>query len=705
MNLDGVTSQQTVSGAELLSVPFPSSNSLKNALRIMPGVVQDAKAGVHLNGGTEEQMLFTLNGFTLNDPLTGRFESRVSVESVQSVEVVDGRLPAEFGRGSAGMVAVTTTPGDDRPRYSATNFFPGIESSKGLFLGNWSPRLGFSGPLVKGRAWFSDSVTAQYDQQVLMELPAGADRMSSWRVGNLLHTQVNLTPSQILYTGLLVNGWSAPRTGLNILTPPEATVDRRSRQWFFHVKDQICFWRGALIEFGFSANRTFGREIPQGHAFLRLQPDGSAGNAYVDALRRAGRDQWLASLVTPSFTWMGEHRIKAGADAGRLNYRQFASRTGVEQFRGDGTLASRIVFAGLGELTRSDLEASLFAQDSWRFKHGILAELGVRSGWDGILRTWNVAPRVGLAWMPHGLTGTRIHAAYAVVFEAANLRLLTRPLDQYSLTTYFSGDGTVLRGPSVSAFALGPWPLSTPRARNWSAGLERELADNTALRVNYRHRRGDRGFTYTNQLGPGQIPSGDMVQRFGASEFDALYMLGNSRHDVFDSLEIAARQTLRKQYGWLASYTRSRTLSNAVLDIDVSDPTIVLRNSGPMPWDTPHRFVGWTYLPLFWKDWAVAGMLETRTGFPFSIQNNGRVIGDVNTRRYPAFFELNLHIERRFVLRGHRWEARMGFNNLTGHDNPNVVNANTDSQHFLQYYGGQGRTLNFRIRWLGRAGR
>jgi len=33
------------------------------------------------------------------------------------------------------------------------------------------------------------------------------------------------------------------------------------------------------------------------------------------------------------------------------------------------------------------------------------------------------------------------------------------------------------------------------------------------------------------------------------------------------------------------------------------------------------------------------------------------------------------------------------------------VNANSDSRYFMHFYGGQGRTLNFRIRWLGKAER
>jgi hypothetical protein len=70
--------------------------------------------------------------------------------------------------------------------------------------------------------------------------------------------------------------------------------------------------------------------------------------------------------------------------------------------------------------------------------------------------------------------------------------------------------------------------------------------------------------------------------------------------------------------------------------------------------------------------------------------------------RFPAFFELNLHLERRFFFRKHRWALRAGFNNITGRRNPNVVNNNLSSPNFLRYYGGQSRALNFRLRWLGR---
>jgi hypothetical protein len=163
------------------------------------------------------------------------------------------------------------------------------------------------------------------------------------------------------------------------------------------------------------------------------------------------------------------------------------------------------------------------------------------------------------------------------------------------------------------------------------------------------------------------------------------------------------RQTFRGEYEWLVSYTRSRALSNAVVDVNVDDPIIVTDNAGPMPWDAPNRLLSWGYLPTPWKSWALAYLAEYRTGFPFSMQQEDtRIVGDVNSLRFPDYFELNLHGERRFAFRGYRWALRFGANNVTNRRNYDTVNNIVSSSKFLQFFGGQKRAFIFRIRWLGR---
>jgi len=186
--------------------------------------------------------------------------------------------------------------------------------------------------LIKGRAWFSDSLDVQYFQQVVGELPKGQDQNSSWRVNNLVSGRVDLTPANILSVGYLANNWTAQRTGLSALDPIETTADMCSHQMFLYTKDQMYFGHGALVEVGFAENRTFGHEIPQGHGLLLLTPEGERGNYFVDATRRAHREQWIADAFLPSFVRWGTHLVKVGVDLNRLGYRQDAQRTGYENF-------------------------------------------------------------------------------------------------------------------------------------------------------------------------------------------------------------------------------------------------------------------------------------------------------------------------------------------------------------------------------------
>jgi hypothetical protein len=151
----------------------------------------------------------------------------------------------------------------------------------------------------------------------------------------------------------------------------------------------------------------------------------------------------------------------------------------------------------------------------------------------------------------------------------------------------------------------------------------------------------------------------------------------------------------------MANYTKSGTLSNAVVDISVDQRWQVENNLGRVSWDSPHRLLSWGYLPGWNPQWAFAYLLDVRTGFPFSVvRDSGAVVGPVNSYRYPTYFELNLHLERKFRVGRYRFAIRAGVNNLTKALNATGVNNVVDSPNFLRYYGSPGRHGVFRLRWL-----
>jgi Carboxypeptidase regulatory-like domain len=77
-SLSQPSTEQALSGAEAMNVPFNGSHGVKNALRTLPGVVMDGSGGIHVDGARESQTLFILDGFNVGDPLNGGFDPKVS---------------------------------------------------------------------------------------------------------------------------------------------------------------------------------------------------------------------------------------------------------------------------------------------------------------------------------------------------------------------------------------------------------------------------------------------------------------------------------------------------------------------------------------------------------------------------------------------------------------------------------------------------
>lgn len=698
VGLDQTAQEQRLSGTEINDVPYPASHSLRNAVGLMPGVIQDQGGALHFEGASENQVYYTLNDFNVGNPITGRFNTALAVEGIRSVDFQAGRYSAEYGKGSAGVLTIRTDTGTDKFHYTATNFIPGLGTQKGVHLGGWTPRVGVSGPLWRGRAWFADNFGGEYDRTLVEGLPRAADTRTGWSISNLLHTQVNLAPSHIVFADFLLNLNNQSHNGLGPLDPISTTTSLRSHDYFVSLKDQMYFGRGVLVEFGYAHGSYFDRQIPQGTSLYVLAPSGRSGNYFLDSGQWARRDQALINVFAPGFELAGTHQVKAGIDVDRLSYRADFRRTGYEQVGLSGSVVSRTLFVGSGAFERPGLEASWYAVDSWRLRRDVKVEVGIRQDWDELVRRAALSPRLSVSYSPSGQT--RLSAGYAITHDAANLTLFGRPLDQHALTTRYNPDGSVASGPLETAYTVDYGGLKLPRYENWSASIGRRLPGRIDASMNYLRRRGGNGFTYVNTSSGGAT----VPPQFGGPVESGVYALTNSRRDRYDAAEIVVRQSLSGQFEWMASYARSRAVSNVVLDLSIDQPFQVLDNLGPLPWDAPHRFLGWAYLPLPRKNWAVAVLCDARSGLPFSVvDESGRVVGGVDSHRFPAKFELNVHLERRFTFYGYRLAVRAGVNNITDHANPSAVNNTVGSPQYLEFLGNEGRHLVVRLRVFGRA--
>ena len=249
-DVDRVTPQATLSSRTLYDVPFPNQNSLRNGLRLVPGVIQDGTWELHFFGGAENQAQYSFIGFQLNDAITGRFDARMSLEAVEAVEVQAAPADASMGRGTWATVLLPARIGTDETKYSVTEFFPRLQFGSGANLSRWSPRAYFSGPWKKHRAWFFNTAEFQFVRLRVNQLPGGQDSSSSWTFNDLLHNQINLSNRNILFAGLLFDYQYSPYSGLSLADPRSVTLRREAGQWFGYIKDQWSFSHSSLIEVG-----------------------------------------------------------------------------------------------------------------------------------------------------------------------------------------------------------------------------------------------------------------------------------------------------------------------------------------------------------------------------------------------------------------------------------------------------------------------
>jgi hypothetical protein len=708
IDADQTAEQKQLTSVEILEVPFPASQDLRNALPLLPGVVQDAAGRLHFNGGATEQTNFSLDGFNISNPVTGRFEARLSIESARTLDVESARYSADKDRGSAGSVDIRTNMGDDRWRFGATNFIPSVSSDGDLHINKWSPRFSVSGPISKGRAWFYNGFDTFYDVDTISGLPDGQNRKRSLTGSDLTRLQVNLSPSNILTGSLLVNYTGDHRTGLSFLDPVETTVNRRQTLYFTSAKDQVYFPGGALTEMGFAVSRGFLRESPQGQETFDITPFGKRGNYFVDLTRRSGREQIISNTYLAPMHWHGAHQLRFGADAERSFFDLATDRHDYRVLREDLSVARYVRFLGNGASSKSGIQIAEYVQDRWAPADGLLIEAGMRLAWDNIIHNVLYSPRLAVAYAPKWLHDTKVAAGVGIFHDALTLGIFGRQ-NQASLSTFFDPVGRVTGGPLETAFQVDARGLGAPSYRTVSVSVERKLIGDFYGKASYIGRAGQRGLTFAPD--PGAIEAAGQFEPVPA---DGLYRLRNLREDRYDAFELTVRRTFGGKFEWVGSYTRSSARSNAIVDYSLENPIFAAQAPGHLAWDTPNRLLSWGWAPIpksilpralafVVRETDVAYLLEYRTGFPFGVVNeDGFLIGRPDGWRLPAYFNANLSFERRFRFLHYLWAWRVGLINLTNSGNPNVVDNNINSSRFLAYGRGQHRAVNVRLRFLGR---
>ena len=678
----------------LQTVPL-SNERFQDAIPLVPGVVRGPDGLLNVKGARANQSALTVNSANVDDPVTGESGINLPLEAIQSVEVVTNPYAPEYGQFTGAVTAVQTRSGSEKFNANAQSFFPRPRRRGGSFvgIGAFTPRVTFSGPIIKDKLKFMQSFEYRFVRTPVENLPplkrdTGLESFDSvsqidWDIDsrNHLTTTFSLFPEKLRYVGL------------NTFNPQEVTPNFKQRGFLWAVNERRILSAKSLIESTFSIKEFDADVFPSsGTAPMNFGPNENSGNFFNQQARRSRRYDALEvySFSPPNFA--GSHFMKL---AGGISYVSFDGRNisnTVRILRADGTRSQEINFDGSGQLKRNKTEYVSYFSDKWSINRRLTIDYGVRYDHDNIANENKFAPRIGFAFLPVIDGRTVVRGGIGVFYDTIDLNVATFSQLQNRILTSFGIDGQEIVGvPVYQRFQFTDGTIRTPRSINWNMEVDREWIRNLFVRVGYAQRQGQREFV----LNPGPDQNNESILG-----------LSNSGSSRYRELQVTTRYKFHERDEFVASYIRSSSRGD-LNDFNsyysnFENPIIQPNERTRLPWDSPDRF-------LFWGEFqakygiTLSPVLDIRTGFPYSIINEERsFVGPRNQAgRFPTFASIDLQVLKSVSLPG-RWkkyQANLGLKvfNLTNHFNPRDFQNNLASDSFGVFSNGVGRMYGTRI--------
>lgn len=676
------SSSQSITVADISNIPYPTTRDYRNVLPYIPGVIADSGGQIHVAGSATQEIQDYLDGFEVSQPAGGALGIRLNPDSLHKIDLRSSRYSAQFGKGSGGLLDLQVQDGDNKLRMNATDFVPTLQNVKGIQINNWTPRAYLSGPIVKDKVWFDLSHESENDYNVVKELPDGADTNRVWQTADLGRVRMNLSPGNVLTANALLNATDSRDSGLSPLDPVSVSMNFHSYLYLLGLKDQFTVARDTLLEVGVSLHRSQSSTIPQGDNPYVFGVTDRSGSYYMTNRNHSTRTQSFANLFLRPWKLAGTHQFTVGGRADKIVFDGNIVRGPIQFTDVNNALLRQITFSPNPIFGLTTTEASGFIQDRWTPTPRVLIEPGARWDHDSFLGRDFYSPRIAGTVLADTKSETKISAGIGIYYDRTNLSLASNGIQGVRTNQFFSPVAQTF----TDTFTVDPRLLTMPRFTNWSVAVDRRLPWHVYARVEYLSRHGEHGWAYEGVPGSG-------------------FTLQSDKQDRYDAAQITIRKELKRGYPMLVAYTRSKSTSNRTVDFSIDAFLEGAQVGGVLPWDAPNQLTAWGTYPLFWKlkkfDFAWSAVWHT--GFPFvTVDQLGQIVSGPGQFRFPDFFTLDPAIERKFVFHGYRWAARATIANVTGRLNPFFVDNNINSPTFLGFFGTGHRTLNGRIRFLGK---
>ncbi len=679
METTETSAKEEIKSSTLEHAPL-ANERFTDAIPLLPGVVRGPDGLLNVKGTRASQSGLLVNSANVTDPVTGEYGLNLPIDVVQSVQVLANPYDPEYGKFTGAITTVQTRSGGDDFKVQFQNFMPRPRERAGSIvgIGGFTPRLTFSGPIRRGRAYYLQSLEYRF---IRTRVPGLRHLDRALRSDTNLesfdsHTQFDLDLDATNHLALSLSFFPQKLgfVNLNTFNPQEVTPNSRQRGFLLAVAERKVFADLSLLESFFSIKDLDADIFPAGPASsaMILRPEENAGGFFNRQDRESRRYEWQEAYHFRPVQARGEHLAKVGINVSHSSFEGVHASNSVQVQRSNGSLAQLIEFIGPTLVERSATETTVFIQDRWTPHPRLTLNFGLRYDRDTLGDSNNFAPRFGISIALTADNRTVLRGGVGRFFDKIPLNAGVFEQLQSRRIIRFAPDGITALGPPLQfQNVIQGGHLENPRSIAWNAELDREVVRNLAVRLSYQQRQSRRDLV----LDPLETPQ-------------PILLLRNAGRSLYREYQVSARYAFKEKSQLVVSYVRSRAtgdLNDFNRFLGNFENSIIRPNERSLlPFDAPNRFLAWADVQLPY-DVIVSPVLEVRDGFPFSLVDANRdFVGPRNRAgRFPTFAALDLQATKglKIPVFGRKLKTRIGLKifNITDHFNPRDVQNIIDS--------------------------
>jgi Carboxypeptidase regulatory-like domain len=647
-------------------------------LPLVPGVVRGPDGHINLKGASNTQNGALVNSANVTDPATGSAAINLPIDVVSSVQVISNPYDPQYGKFTGAVSSVETKTGSYQGyHYSIQNVLPRWRDRGGhiVGLGAATPRMTFTGPLIKDRVAFTQSFEYRFVRTPVNSLPPLQRDMGLEGYDTYSQSDLNLTPKQTATVSLAVYPQKLQYMGLNTFTPQPSTADFHQRGYEAYGQHRYIAGTDSVLTSQLTYKRFDADVTAINNDPYQLLIDTTEGGFFNRQARRTYRFEWGETYSFAPRHFLGTHQLRAGS-----NY-AYSSYDGQEAFRpvtiisASGAPIEQISFTAPTSFSIDQNETSWFVADQWTPFQRLTVDLGMRFDNDTVTSSTHAAPRAGFLLALTSDGKTLLKGGVGMFYDRVPLMIPSFDKLPNRTVSLLDSSGQVYS--SISYLNQLTGGLHNPQSTSWSVAVERQVLEPLMLRVGYEQRNTSKVFVVS------PISSAN----------SGIIALSNSGRDSYQEIQVAGQLKLPR-FTLNSSYVHSRAYGN------LNDPSLFFGNypqaviqpdaRARLPFDAPNRFLSWGDIQGPFK-FTLVPVYDLHTGFPYSVENEFReYVGPRNTREFPRFSSFDLQVTRPVSLHlGDRTlHMRAGFSvfNVFNHDNPRDVQNVEESSAFGEFF-------------------